>query len=247
MPVSHTQALKEIQTTTIDAASAVPRRIDGQRLPRLGLRVPNVRALLKAGYSFQSDASRTELIGIWDHVFKHAKHYEVAHQAIYYYQYRTLNRAEFNAVKQWIDHCDCWEQSDDLSKIYAQVFEEQPTWVLPVYKQWNLDKNPWRRRQSIVGLLEYAQKRQRYPSYDVLISFVEVLLGDDDYYVQKGVGWTLREIYNLYPEETWQFLCRHAGSIPPGGYQAATEKLSKRDKVKINALRKRQKAALKKT
>jgi 3-methyladenine DNA glycosylase AlkD len=55
---------------------------------------------------------------------------------------------------------------------------------MPWYRKWNADRNPWKRRQSIVGLLEYAQKRKRVQPYKVLISFIEPLLDDEDYYVQ---------------------------------------------------------------
>ncbi|GAB1354939.1 hypothetical protein MASR1M12_36790 [Erysipelotrichia bacterium] len=40
----------------------------------------------------------------------------------------------------------------------------------------------------------------------LLISMVTSLLDDDAYYVQKGVGWTIREVYNCYPEATLHFL-----------------------------------------
>ncbi|MFT7218673.1 MAG: 3-methyladenine DNA glycosylase AlkD [Candidatus Azotimanducaceae bacterium] len=114
---------------------------------------------------------------------------------------------------------------------------------MPLFERWNADKNAWERRNSIVGLLEYAQKRKSVQPYEVLIQFVEPLLNDTDQCVQKGVGWTLRKIYNLYPEQTWQCLKQHAGDIPPQGYYAATEKLNKNDKALMNDLRKEAKKA----
>ena len=144
-------------------------------------------------------------------------------------------------MRRWITRCDCWEHSDDLSKIYAQICEENPDWVLPWLEKWNRSNNPWERRQSVVGLLEYSQKRQKVQSFKTLISFVTPLLDDSEYYVQKGVGWTLREIFNIYPEPTLKYLQKHAGRIPTAGYQAATEKLSKPDKAAINRLRKQHK------
>lgn len=234
-------ALTEVENEAISLSTARPKAVDGQSLPRLGLRVPVVRARLKQGYSFQTGLSRTQSIKTWHHIYQHAKLYESRHQAIYYYQYLSLNRSEFNIVSRWITQCDSWEQSDDLSKIYAQVCEENPDWIMPVFARWNADNNAWKRRGSIVGLIEYAQKRKSVQPYEVLIQFVEPLLNDTDYYVQKGIGWTLREIYNLYPEQTWQFLKLHAGDIPPQGYYAATEKLNKNDKALINTLRKKAK------
>jgi 3-methyladenine DNA glycosylase AlkD len=100
-----------------------------------------------------------------------------------------------------MDRCGCWEHCDDLAKIYATVVEANPSWSMPSLKKWNCSGNPWKRRQSMVSLIEYARKRTRLLPFAELIAFVEPLLDDDEDYVQKGLGWTVREIGNAYPEE----------------------------------------------
>ncbi len=236
-------ALKQIHRQTLAAAGQSPRMNGDQRFQRLGLRVPAVRALVKTGYPFLADQSRANTLSIWHHIFMNTPIYEVAHQAIYAYQYTTLKQYEFNTVRQWLNRCDCWEHSDDLSKIYAQVFEENPDWVMPWYRKWNANKNPWKRRQSVVGLIEYAQKRQAVQPFVVLISFIKPLLGDDAYYVQKGVGWTLREIYNLYPEQTLNFFEDYLTDIQPAAWSAAVEKLSPARRQSFNQARARHRRA----
>ena len=44
-------------------------------------------------------------------------------------------------------------------------------------------------------------------------------------------------MYNVYPTETFRYLKKIASDIPPAGWQAATEKLSKADKVLLKKLR----------
>jgi 3-methyladenine DNA glycosylase AlkD len=232
------KALREIDTATKKAASRKTGEASEKGFKRLDLRVPVIRAMVKTGYDFHRDLSRSEILKAWHFIFSHTDIFEVASQCIYYYQHKSLNRAEFNTVVKWIERCDCWEHSDDFSKIYAKVFEENPDWVMPWYKKWNQHKNSWKRRQSIVGLLEYAQKRKQVQSYTVLIEFIRPLLDDDEYYVQKGVGWTLREIYNLYPDKTLRFLYDNLARIDPLAYSAATEKLDKPTKAAMNKQRK---------
>jgi len=65
-------------------------------------------------------------------------------------------------------------------------------WILPLCERWNRASSPWKHRQSIVGLIA---ANFRVLPFSTLIGFVDALLDDDDYY-QKGIGWTLREIYN---------------------------------------------------
>ena len=206
---------------------------------RCGLRVPEVRALLKTPLVKQiSKLPRNQALDIWHYVYLNTPCYELGGLCIYFYQYRELSRAEFNKLKQWTNRCDCWEHSDDLSKVYADTLEGNPSWVIPVLEKWNQSKKPWQRRQSIVSLLEYAQKRHTVLPFSKLISFVEPLLDDPEYYVQKGVGWTLREIYNVYPKEMKQFFNTHYSTIQPTSWSAAVEKLEPNLQKTVNLKRK---------
>lgn len=204
---------------------------------RFVVRVPFIRRIVKEGYEFYELPS-AERIKHWDHIWQKSPWYEVSHQALYYYQHKTITRAEFNKIKNWILRCDSWEHSDDLSKIYAQVVEDNPDWILPLYEKWNTARSPWKRRQSVVGLIEYASKRHSILPFDDLIHFVEPLLNDEDYYVQKGVGWTLREIFNVYPAEALDFLDRKILSLSSIAFSTSTEKLDKEAKAILKQKRK---------
>ena len=123
MRADSSRILKEVTTVTLALVKYPPGEISRNGFQRIGIRVPRVRAVLKQGYPFLAESAAT-VINLWDYIWKNAEYYEVAHQAIYYYQHKTLLREEFKKIKQWIMRCDCWEHSDDLSKIYAQVVEE---------------------------------------------------------------------------------------------------------------------------
>jgi 3-methyladenine DNA glycosylase AlkD len=209
----------------------------GQEIHRLHIPVPMVRRAAKKGYAFVSDSPR-ENLEIWDYIWHQSACYEVVSQALYFYQHRNLSRAEANTIRNWVERCACWEHSDDLSKIYATVVEINPGWIVPTLKKWNRSNNLWKRRQSMVSLIEYASRRKRFLSFQELIAFIEPLLDDNEYYVQKGLGWTLREIYNAYPQETARFIQRNVLRIAPLAWSAATQKLGKADKAQLSAARK---------
>ena len=206
-------------------------------LIRIRLAVPVVRKTLKTPFSF-SDLAEKQQLEIWDSVWKQSLYYESMSLALYRDQGRPLSREEFETVVTWIDRITCWEHSDDLSKIIAQVVEENPGWIMPFMLDWNKDENPWKRRQSVVGLIEYASKRKRFLPFSELISFIDPLLDDSEYYVQKGIGWTLREIYNAYPDKTLKYIEKNILNISPNAYTAATEKLDRDIRQKFGAARK---------
>ncbi len=235
------EALDEVTAKTLSLAGFISKDLSKNGFRRMHILVPQVRGLVKKGYSFY-DASPTSIVKRWDQIWKHSQWYEVAHQALYYYQQRMLHsaitRSEFSRIKTWINRCDCWSHSDDLSKIYAQVVEDNPSWILPLYETWNRAKSPWKRRQSVVGLIEYKAKRKHVLPFSILIRFVDPLLQDEDYYVQKGVGWTLREIYNAYPDKTLDYIKANLGSLSAIAYSSSTEKLDRKTKAGLNSTRK---------
>jgi 3-methyladenine DNA glycosylase AlkD len=109
---------------------------------------------------------------------------------------------------------------------------------MKVRLKWNKSLNPWLRRQSIVSLLNYSRLRKKKLSFEELIYFVDPLCVDEAFYVQRAVGWTLREIYNLYPKKTYVYLAKNIHKITSLAFSAATEKLKKEEKEKLLLLRK---------
>lgn len=230
--------LDEVTARITDLAGrSTPLRTDDSGMGRLRLiSAPEQRRASKAGYSFSGAPTQT-LIRIWDHIWRTSDLMEVMNQALYTYQHRTLQKVEVIKIRAWIDRCSCWEHSDDLSKIYADVVEANSDWMLPSLQRWNRSRNPWKRRQSVVALIEYASKRERFLPFETMITQVESLLDDADYYVQKGVGWTIREIGNAYPDQGAYFLERHAARLSPQAWSGATKNLDRAQKARLKALR----------
>lgn len=210
------------------------------KMPMLGLTVPQQRAVFKQGFSFSGEALDRQL-PIWDRVWRGACLHEAKMQPVFYINGLKPKPSVddiWPVTRGWADSLNCWDQSDELSKHYAGLLEAAPATVMPVLEAWNGDADPWKRRQSLVSLFCYAQLRRKCPPVGTVLRLVTALLHDEDYYVQKGLGWTLRESFNTYPEKTFAFLIRHARVIAPAAFQAATEKLTPEQKAEVKAARK---------
>ena len=132
-----------------------------------------------------------------------------------------------------------WGYCDALAKINTKVLETYPTEVYRQLATWNKDKNLWKRRQSVVSLLYFSRTKKDYLPFSKIAALVEPLLSDKEYYVQKGVGWALREMHTVYPKETMPFIQKHIKSISAIAFTIAIEKMSVAEKEKIKGLRKR--------
>lgn len=209
------------------------------KLRFIGLKVPQVRQTLKAGFSF-SRGVPADTAKAWDYVWREADSFEALLLALtWFYEPRQkpILRAHWPMLKRWSARIDNWAHADGLSGIYARILEEDPKLVYPVLVKWNASPNSWLRRLSIVSLLYYRSQREKCLPCGKILPLVEALLDDEDYYVRKGVGWTLRECGNEYPNETYRFMEKHILRLHPHAFSAATEKLTAARKARLKALR----------
>lgn len=211
------------------------------KLRYIGLRVPHLHQSLKTGFSFSNRPAK-EVAEIWNQVWWSSDCFEVMSLALSYF-YDAKRRPELKShwpkLKKWSERIDNWAHSDTLSGIYARILEDHPTLVYPTLKKWNSAKNPWLRRLSIVSLLYYSSQRERVLKLDQILPLVEAQLDHDHYYVQKGVGWTLRETYNVYPKSTFAFIKKNIKRIHANAFSASTEKMSVKEKAVLKSLRSR--------
>jgi len=206
----------------------------------IGLSVPKQRDAFKQGYSFTTSSSEAQL-DIWEHLWQMSPVYEVMSQSLLFIGKNIKKFDEefiWDRICGWVKRVDNWAHSDSLSGFYSYLLERNPELVFPQLKEWNSSANPWERRQSLVSLIEYHKKRKTVLPASSMFPLVTHLLSDKDYFVQKGLGWALREIGNVYPGETWTYLESNCSQIAPAAFTAAIEKLSPPDKEKLKKIRK---------
>lgn len=215
------------------------KHIINTQLKYLGIPVPMQRKLAKIGYSF-SGYDHKDLRKIWDEVWQTAKTHETMNQGLIYFEsVKRLSKEDWEVLKKWAEKIENWEHSDRLAKLIAQLHEDYPKAVYPTLKMWNKAESPWLRRLSVTGLLFFATLRKSQPNLKKILTLVEPLLKDKDPYVQKGVGWTLRESYNIYPKSTLNFIEKNVKNLSATAFSYSTEKISKKDKERLKKMRKR--------
>jgi 3-methyladenine DNA glycosylase AlkD len=238
------QLLKAAQTEKPSKLKDLKKYI-GTQNDFIGLSVPSLRVVFKKGFSFKQLPFEQQL-KIWDHLWKTSRHYEIMNFALSFVS-KHLSAFEpaaiWEIVNSWVAQVDNWAHSDGLSSIYSRLLEKEPELVYTQYLLWNSSLNPWERRQSIVGLLYYSTVRKVSMPFDKLQNMVNTLISDENYFVQKGVGWTLREMGNVYPVETLAYLNEQITLIRPVAFTAAIEKLDTANKDRLKQLRKANKKA----
>ena len=133
-------------------------------------------------------------------------------------------------IFKWVHQIDNWAHSDAYCSALARIFEFDQKKALPTYLKWNKHQNSWLRRCSMVATFYYSYQRETQPSFELAKKLVSPHFKAKEYYVQKAVGWTLREMYNVYPEKTLYFIKRNNHHLSSIAWVAASEKLSAKTK-----------------
>ncbi|PPR79842.1 MAG: hypothetical protein CFH01_00150 [Alphaproteobacteria bacterium MarineAlpha2_Bin1] len=211
------------------------------KLDVYGVPTGKQRNFLREGYSW-SDRNLDFQIHIWDEVWFSGTSIEELSQPLFWLQSIKNDEKLFqfwNIIKNWVVKLDNWVHSDLLSHSYSRCLEFQQKKVYPQLVEWNSSNNSWARRQSVVSLLYYSRLRSNFISSKKILYLAENLIFDEDYFVQRGLGWTLRESYNVYPEITYQFIKKNVKNLSSIVFTTSTEKVKHSCKTKLKNLRKK--------
>jgi len=199
--------------------------------------VPTHRRESKRGYSF-SGLPFTVQLAVWDQLWRTEDNFWLRLHAFFFLERHIKNEAQLKemwpVIVGWQDQVDDWGLCDALAKIYTKILVVAPREVYEQLKKWNTDRNLWKRRQSVVSLLYYSRTKKQHPAFNQIRELITPLLPDKEYYVQKGVGWTLRELNSVYPNETLAWLKQHIKLLSSIAFTIAIEKM---DTVTVNELK----------
>ncbi len=197
----------------------------------------------KKGFSFYLEQKEQTFL-VYHEIYTQSNIFEVKNLAFIFLDKHHKHiplKTQLKHLPQWVKHVDNWAHSDSLSKFISRLIEDKSTQqeILAIIKKWNSSKNLWERRQSLVALYYYARTKKEHVSFELTEQLVSRLLKDKEYFVQKAVGWTLRESYNVYPKQTYQFIEENIKHISPTAFTTCLEKMTEKQKLILKQKRKK--------
>jgi 3-methyladenine DNA glycosylase AlkD len=197
----------------------------------------------KKGFSFYSEQKEQTFL-VYHQIYTQSTIFEAKNLAFIFLDKHHKHiplKIQLKHLPQWVKHVDNWAHSDSLSKFISRLIEDENTQqeILTIIKKWNSSKNLWERRQSLVALYYYARTKKEHVSFELTQQLVSPLLNDKEYFVQKAVGWTLRESYNVYPKQTYQFIEENIKHISPTAFTTCLEKMTEKQKLTLKLKRKK--------
>jgi len=229
-------ALRKIGDPRLGKAVAKDR---GSSIEHLGISFPALRKRVKKGFSFY-DLPADKVLAIWDRLWRTSPYGEVLFAALEYYDPLVRKRVPpslWPVVRHWHARVDNWCHSDGLSSLYSWILASEPDSVYPLLKEWNRTEDQWLRRISLVSLIHYSGKNAVFVPLARALPLVTTCLQDEREYVQKAVGWVLREMGHVYPDEVRAYLLEHITTISAVALRRAVERRSRGVRAELSALR----------
>jgi 3-methyladenine DNA glycosylase AlkD len=113
----------------------------------------------------------------------------------------TLSLFEFMiAEKSW------WDTVDFIaSSLVGKLLEKYPELILSSVERWDADKSFWFHRTTMIFQLKYAAKTDQY----LLFAQCEKYVHSKEFFIQKALGWSLRQYSKFNADAVRNFVDAH--------------------------------------
>ena len=198
-------------------AAADPARAAGAQrylkteMPMLGVRVPEVRRIVRNAAAQHPPASLEELKVAVLTLWREARWREERYAAIDLTGLRPAagELTMLPVYEEIIRDGAWWDLVDGVAHRLGALLRAHPADVAPVLRRWSTDPDFWIRRASITAQLGAKAATDR----SLLADVIEANLGDSEFFIRKAVGWALRDFSASDPDWVRAFVRQHGDSL----------------------------------
>lgn len=131
-------------------------------------------------------------------------------------EYQYLALAYFGVLWNFIDYSDLpkleklafnkpwWDTIDSLSSVVGKLSIKYPQMQDEYIRKWSISDNFWLVRWSIIYQLKFKQ----YTDIEFLIETISTNKSNKEFFIQKAIGWALREYAKTNPEWVSRFVVK---------------------------------------
>ncbi|MFK7774983.1 MAG: DNA alkylation repair protein [Saprospiraceae bacterium] len=131
------------------------------------------------------------------------------HREIHYFGLQMVEKATKKEAEDFIDFLEelilthsWWDSVDWISKMVGWHFMRFPKQVIPVTERWISSGNIWLQRIAII-----FQRYKNYPTDEkMLFDYILRVKDSEEFFIQKGAGWALRDHSKTNPAEVVNFI-----------------------------------------
>ena len=211
--------LKELQNlANADDARAMKAYMRG-RFEFLGVKMPARRKAAKAFFKKHggADIDWRFVRQAWEHPFR-----EMQYAALDYLETRKnlLRPGDLPQLKKLAQTKSWWDTIDFLDRLAGGIIAGFPE-TRPVILQWSRDEDIWLRRLAIDHQLLRKDQTDQHLLEQILVNNLD----QTEFFINKAIGWALRDYSKTNPEWVKNFIRQHHGKMAPLSIREASKYL----------------------
>ena len=157
------------------------------------------------------DARKTKTID-WDFVENcwNKEEREFQYVVVYYLKamQKFLKREDISRLKYLIVTKSWWDTVDLLAKVVGSLIIRIEGYD-QIMLEWSKDSNIWLRRVAILYQLSLKDKVDKQVLDEILVNN----LGDSEFFINKAIGWALRDYSKYNPEWVREFIKKNKDNM----------------------------------
>lgn len=172
----------------------------------LGLKTPQRKAASKDFIKESKQMSVSQVMEeIADLYKREEREYQYVAIDIAYANVRRLSFADIQALTHYVQVKSWWDTVDTWRKVFATFVILHPSKKQQVFELFYQHPNFWMRRVSVIlQLLE----RETLDT-ELLTRAIEYDIHTDEFFIQKAIGWALRNYSKFNPDWVRKFVASH--------------------------------------
>ena len=220
----NTPASRTLMRAVRDALWSVrePGRAAGQQrymkssMPFMGVRVPVMRKTARAVFDRYPPAGagdwRATILAQWREATYREERYAAVELALHRPCSHWLTMASVPLLGELIVNGAWWDYVDRIAPAgLGHVLSTEPEPMGAMMRGWARDENIWRRRAALLCQLGFKEDTDLALLYDC----IGACMGHREFFVQKAMGWALRDYARTDPGEVRRYVAAEGSSLPP--------------------------------
>lgn len=142
---------------------------------------------------------------------------------------RPDDNAAWDLIASWVPSFDGWAVADHASIAGQKRLVADPA-RLETVETWITSDHRWTRRAAFVMTLPWTKQNHPKPAEiearDRVLGWAASLVTDHDWFIQKAIGWWLRDLSKHDEARVKAFLAAHQDAMKPFAVKEASRKLS---------------------
>lgn len=190
-------------------------------------RTPILREIKKTFKPTCLDEYNEAVLALWGQVHREEKYFAINYAACFP---QFVVNSSIPLYEKLIREGAWWDFVDAISaELVGVVYLNERKLVKPTINKWSNDKDKWIRRSSLICQLQHKEETD----HEQLFSFCLNMSAEKEFFIQKAIGWALREYSKTNPKAVKNFLSQNKKVLSALSYREGAKHLIKMGAIRV--------------